>query len=266
MLKAKAKKRKDMAPDIRTRHMIRQKKRRKRRILFRTVLLLIFLTSACSAAVFLTPWFHITSVDVHGNHKVPSDQIVAATGIAVGNNTFQVSLTRAHERVTKLPYIKTAKLSRRLFPAKVIVEVTESRLSGYIPFAGGFIGFDEDGKVVEIMVDKPAGVPAIKGVNLLKYEPGYKMELESTGQADTILIFIDEFRKAGLLEDITELDVTNLMDVKFRYQDRLKIYCGDDSDLERKLLTFKEVALNQLLDTDKGEIDLTVRGKAYYRP
>ncbi len=252
--------------DIKARHMLRQRKRRRKKILIRTVLVLVLLASALSAIVFLTPWFNITAVEVHGNQKVSAEQIVSASGVATGSNTFAFSLGRATDRVLGLPYIKTVNFRRIFLPVKVIAEVTETRLVCYAAYAGGFVGIDNDGKAAEIMTSAPGGVPAVKGMNLVAYELGRKAEAEMPGQIDAILMYTGQLESAGLLSDTTDLDVTSLMDVKFIYQGRLKAYCADGTDLERKLLMFKEVEQNQLPAGARGEIDLTVKGMASYRP
>lgn len=255
-----------MPPDIRARHQLRQKKKRRKKRIIRTILVLILLASACAAAVFLTPWFHITQIDVQGNQKVDSQTIVSACGIAVGSNTFQVNLEHASSLVEQIPYIKTVDIKRKLFPTKLVIEITESRLVCQVPFASSFVGIDEMGKVVENAPERIAGVPIITGVNLQEYELGHEAAFEDEVRMDTLMSVLGELHDAELLEGVTELDVSNLMDIKFVYQDRLKAYCGDSDNLERKLLMFKEVALHQLEENAQGEIDLTIEGKAGYRP
>lgn len=255
-----------MPPDIRARHQLRQKRKRRKKLIIRTVLILILLGGACAAAMFLTPWFQITQIDVIGNQKVESQTIVLACDIATGSNTFKVNLTRAAALIERVPYIKSAQIKRKLFPTKLVIEVTESRLVCQIPFASAFVGIDDTGKVVEIAAAQLAGVPTIEGVNLQEYELGHRAKFEDEVRLDTLMNVLNELYKAQLLEGITQVDVTNLMDIKFVYQDRLKGYCGGSDNLERKLLMFKEVALHQLAENARGEIDLTIEGKAGYRP
>ena len=255
-----------MPPDIRARHQLRQKKKRRKKRIIRTILVLLLLCGACAAAMFLTPWFQITQIDVKGNQKVETEAICSACGVAAGSNTFQVNLSHASELVEKLPYIKTAEIKRKLFPAKLVIEVSESSLVCQIPFAGGYIGIDDIGKVVEIESEKIQGIPTILGVNLLDYELGHMAAFEDPIRLETLLTVLSELSETELLGGVTELDVANLMDVKFIYEDRLKVYCGDTNNLKRKLLTFKEVSLHQLQDNSRGEIDLTIEGKAYHRP
>ena len=255
-----------MPPDIRARHQLRQKRKRRKKRIIRTILILILLAGACAAAMFLTPWFQITQIDVRGNQKIESKAIVSACGIATGNNTFKVNLTRAAAQVEKVPYIKTADIKRKLFPTKLVIEVTESRLVCQIPFASCFVGIDDMGKVVEIASEQIAGIPAIVGVNLQEYELGHKVKFEDAVRLETLMNVIGELSEAELLAGVTQLDITNLMDIKFVYQNRLKGYCGNSENLKRKLLMFKEVALHQLEENAQGEIDLTIEGTAGYRP
>lgn len=255
-----------MPPDIRARHLLRQKKKRRKKRIIRTILILILLCGACAAAMFLTPWFHITQIDVRGNQKVETEAIASACGVPIGSNTFQVNLSRASELVEKLPYVKTAQISRKLLPTKLVIEVSESTLVCQIPFAGGFVGIDDVGKVVEIESEKIQGIPSILGVNLKDYELGHTAAFEDPIRLETLLMVLSELQETELLSGVTELDVSSVVDIKFMYEDRLRVYCGDTNNLKRKLLTFKEVSLHQLEDNSRGEIDLTIEGKAYHRP
>ena len=106
----------------------------------------------------------------------------------------------------------------------------------------------------------------ILGCELKEFKSGQKIKVDADEKFDIILLYIDEFTKAEILSKVNTLDVTNTVDVKFTFENRLEVFCGDSQDITRKLLTFAEVAYNQLSPNARGEIDLRLDGKAYYRP
>ena len=239
---------------------------RNRRIAW-SAALIILLAGGCACALFLTPWFNITEIEVHGSEKVPVESIVAASGIPYEENTFKVNLGHARDSLLTLPYIKTAEIKRESFGRKIVIEVTESRLVGYIRYVTSFVGIDEDGKAVKVAPEVPDGALVITGVQLEDPELGRKAAALSPDHLNTALTYIHELDKVSLLGEITYLDVTSTVNVKLAYQDRLSVICGDEDGLSRKLLVLKEVlASGEISPNSKGEIDLSINGEAHYTP
>lgn len=251
--------------DIRARHLKRQKKKRKRKLFFRTFLLLVVLGIALFVIAFLTPWFNIAEITVTGNEQVLTDSIIAQSGIYPGNNIFKVSTSHANAQISSMPYVKSVTVKRQL-PNKIHIEVQESHMAAYLPYGGGYVILDEAGKVLSLEQTAPEGYMQIMGCELKEFKIGQKIKVDADEKFDIILLYIGEFERAQMLGKVTQLDVTNTVDVKFKYEDRLEVFCGESSNLSRKLLTFAEVANNQLSPNARGEIDLRTEGKAYYRP
>lgn len=251
--------------DIRTRHMKRQKKKRKRRIFIRSLLLLLLLAAVCGILLFLTPWFNIVQISVEGNSQVQTDAITAQSEIYSGANIFKVSTSYAREKISQMPYIKSVEVRRKL-PNKIIIEIQESHAAACMANAGGYVIIDEDGKVLEIVQEAPSGCMQIVGCELKEFKLGQKIKVDSDEKFDIIILCIDEFEKNALSGAVNTLDITNTVDIKFTYENRLTVFCGEAENLYRKLLTFNEIAFNQLSPNARGEIDLRIDGKSYYRP
>lgn len=251
--------------DIRARHIQRQKKRRKRRMFLKAFLTAAFLFVLVAVLLFLTPWFNINTIDVVGNSHVESDNIIAQSEIYLGANIFKISTSHAQEKISRMPYIKSVNV-KRSFPSKVVIEVTESHEAGYFEHGGGYILIDEDGKVLDSMTKPPQGCMKIVGCEIEENLIGEKIKIDSDEKFDIILMYIGEFEQTDFYDKVDMLDVSNTVDIKFGYDNRLTVYCGDLKDLDRKILTFTEVAFNQLSPNARGEIDLRIEGKTYYRP
>ncbi len=251
--------------DIRARHIKRQKKKRKRRIFFRTFLLLLLLFSVCAIIMFMTPWFNISQIEVVGNSHVSADAITAQSEIYEGANTFKISTSYASERISWMPYIKSVEVKRKM-PNKIVIEVTESHAAAYFEFYGGYALIDEDARALEVVYEAPQGCIQIVGCELKDFSPGNKISIDSQEKFDIILLYIGELEKTEFYKGVNLLDVTNMVDVKFKFENRLTVFCGESKNLDRKLLTFTEIAYNQLSPNARGEIDLRIDSKAYYRP
>lgn len=251
--------------DIRERHIKRQKKKRKRRLFVKAFLLLVLVGTALFVAAFLTPWFNITEIIVNGNVRLQSDAVIAQSGLYTGNNIFKAATSQARERLEEMPYVKSAAVNRKL-PNKILIDIQESHEAAQLPNAGGYIVTDEDGKVLYLTSEPLEGYMQILGCEAEEFEIGKKIKVDADEKFDIIVLCIDEFEKADLIHKVNVLDVTNAVDLKFTYENRLEVFCGEAKDMSRKLLTFAEIAYNQLSPNARGEIDLRSDGQYYYRP
>ncbi len=226
---------------------------------------MLLLAIVAASVMFLTPWFNITEIRVGGNATVQTDAIIAQSEIYTGANIFKISTSHAQEKISVMPYIKSVEV-KKSFPSAVEINVTESHVSAYIAHGGGYVIIDEDGKVLEYTTAQPEGCMQIVGCQIQEFEPGHKIKVDLDEKFDIIILYIDEFEKSGLLGGVASLDITNVVDIKFRYENRLDVFCGDSENLDRKILTFNEIAFNQLSANARGEIDLRIDGRVHYRP
>jgi cell division protein FtsQ len=72
----------------------------------------------------VSPDYQVRQVLVEGIQLLTAEEIIAASGIAVGDNVVFTKTAAAAERVAALPLVKSATVSRR-FPDEVLVQVEE---------------------------------------------------------------------------------------------------------------------------------------------
>lgn len=250
--------------DIRERHRKRQlKKKRVRFTIFCFLMAFILLLAAC-AVVFLTPWFHVSAVAVTGNVQVQTADVVRASEIKTGENIFSVSLKEVEARLAKVAYVKSATVKRKL-PDKIEIAITESHAVGCFQSQNTFVCFDETGKIVSTAAQPPEGVMTVEGLEAVKCTVGERIQVKNAQKLDTLLSLIAAAETNGCFTGIRSVDITKAEEVRFTYGQGLYVICGDLYDINRKLLTFMEV-VKELPDNAKGEIDLRISSKAYYRP
>jgi hypothetical protein len=96
-----------------------------RRRLQRIVDVAVVLTVAAGFLLALrTPLLDVDAVEVTGNDRTPADDVVAASGIAQGDQLIDVDLAAAGQAVADLPWVKEARVHRGIDGA-ISVEVTE---------------------------------------------------------------------------------------------------------------------------------------------
>lgn len=250
--------------DIRERHRKRQLKKKRIRFTIFCICMLLLLLIAASAVVFLTPWFHVTQVNVTGNSQVESADLIEASGIKKGESIFAFRMGSVEESLLKVPYIQTVRAKRKL-PKTVEIQVTESRAVARIEHDAMQICIDENGEAVYAGAMPPEGLVSVLGLSIEKYTLGAPLELKNAAQMETLLELIRVAEESGCREGIHSIDMTVGENLRFTYGQGLTVLCGETYDLSRKILTFMEV-IGELPENAKGEIDLRISGKAYYRP
>ena len=82
------------------------------------------------------------------------------------------------DRLLTDPYIKTAKVSRKL-PDKVVIEVAEREEYASVPYGDSFVIIDREGLVLRQTEVAPA-LPLLMGMTLTNMEPGTPLKVEET--------------------------------------------------------------------------------------
>ncbi len=250
--------------DIRERHRKRQLKKKRVRFTVFCICMALLVLLVASAVVFLTPWFHVAEVRVSGNSQIESATLIEASEIKKGESIFAFSMGSVEEKLLKVPYVKTAGAKRKL-PKTVIVEITESRAVAYIQKDNLKICIDNMGEAVSASAEAPEGLISVAGMEIDSYTLGEPLVSKNPEQTETLMEILRVAEESGCLSGIHSVDITREENISFTYGQGLTVLCGDTYDLPRKILTFIEIK-NQLPENAKGEIDLRIDGRGYYRP
>lgn len=279
------KRRKRVAEGTAQRAEQRRRRKRRRLILFYIVMFLVVVIGAVTLS--LTVLFKIDTIQVTGTSRYTAQEIVNTAGIPKGENLFLAKTKEAGTAIEKkLPYIKTAKVSRR-FPAKIVIDVVEDTVSGVIVYEDRYAVLGENGKVLDFPEVIPEGVPVIKGLMLSKVELGEPIafqendtESEASEEAsssalqaagaeeqsdeaasedpvqqrnqETYETLMQAITDNGL-DKISEIDLTDPYNLKILYDNRITMVLGLPTDLDYKIHYAKGIL-------DEGGIQENERG------
>jgi len=208
-------------------------------------LLFIVLLVLAGYVLFRSPLFAVQRLEVTGTRLLQPDQIRALAGINLGENIFQVNLGRARQRITLLPLVKTAVLSRVL-PSTVRIQVTERTPLVLLEEGNVFAELDADGYYLQPGTVTTSGLPVLTGIQASLPAPGQKV---AAPVLPAVLGFV-----AGLPPDL----LPRLSEIHVTGDGRLILYtlydvpvlAGDTSDPARKGALL--LAILQQLDQKKG--------------
>jgi cell division protein FtsQ len=153
------------APDRRIaerrREVISQRVRRRRRQLAWFVALL--LAAVGVSKLVASPLFGLSAVRVRGTMVISEDEVLAASGVRVGEPYLSVDLAAIRRRLEAMPWVGQADV-RRDYPSSLRITVVERTPVASIVAARRYWLVAADGVVLKAATAKPPGVPFVADV------------------------------------------------------------------------------------------------------
>ncbi|QXM05821.1 cell division protein FtsQ/DivIB [Crassaminicella indica] len=235
-------------------------KARKKGIIF---LIMILVSVVSFIIIFKTDIFKIKKIEVYGNTTISKEEIVAESGIILGNHILKESIKDIESNLYNNPYVKTADVKRKL-PDRMVIQIVEREEEAAIPFMNEFLIIDEDGMVLRSSTSN-GNLKIIKGLEFTNFIEGAILTVKDKSQLSKALEIVRGINKNQIL--IKELDVTNKKDIIIKFTDNLSCKIGEGNNLDYRLKVLKKILedLNQK-KIIRGVIDISHEGYPSYRP
>ena len=231
------------------------------------------------------------------------EAITAALGVAVGDQLYSFSAQeKAQELALEFPLLETVEVYQHI-PSTVIVRVQPAVATYCVQTAAGWATLSEQFKVMELSNTQPSGLLSILGLDVQTPVPGTFLQLDmpsatakpteqpdssdsssSSAEAtpaptaepqdrsgDLLLLrqILKQLQEEGLLDSVTQLDMTDLNQMSFTYDGRIKVLLGTSNNLTYKI-QFTQAILTSpdgLSATDTGTLDVSnIREDGTIRP
>jgi cell division protein FtsQ len=88
--------------------------------------------------------FRVTRLEVHGNDRVSTAEVIALSGLVPGINSLQFDADACAKAIETNPLIKKAVVGRRWIKT-VVIQITERQTWAIIPYGDMFLCLDESG-------------------------------------------------------------------------------------------------------------------------
>lgn len=236
----------------------KRKRKRHGRYTLHYILLGIFALAA-GIVLSLTVFFELEGVEVSGNTKYLNEQIIDIAAIPIGENMFMIDRQSIESRILKsFTYIDEVKLKYRL-PPKILIEINEAIPMAYADIdENKYAILSEKGKILEICEGIPPENEAlVVGLGLSGVVEGEFVDKNNT-EAMQMLSYIDKAMQATEIQNITRIDVSDRLNIRLLYEDRIVIELGTEGELEYKL-RFADYALkNSIEENFEGIIDASI--------
>lgn len=214
--------------------------------------------------------FKTTNIVVEGKTRYSADEIVSASGIQNGDYVWKINKKEVNRTVCKIyPYVGSVKVSVKL-PTTVKLIVTPAKEKYAIPYGKNYVIINDEGKVLNRTEKKvPKGAVELSGVGFASDNVGDIIEYDEKSQKKTELAdtVIAKAAQVGI-EPITAVNVENVTAIYAVYDGRVKLYFGNQSDLDAKMRSCKGLidTLSAESKTFTGVANLSNNGKVYFLP
>lgn len=249
----------------RKRSLNRRRRKRRGAKIFWTIVTFLIVAGAIIGS--LTVFLKVGHIEVSGNTYYTAEQIIGSSGIEVGNNLFGVNKFEAIEQIEKdYPYIETVRITRKL-PDTFLFEITERKPCGYVVTSDGNWIVDSKG----FLLERVEGEGALSGAKIIAEEPlvtpfaGGEVNWATAGKKEALVTLLSELSSHELLDAVSEINLSAVYSMQFKYEDRITVILGANEELTKKLNMLSAV-LPQLAPTDRGKLNLSNLGEARFTP
>ncbi len=223
--------------------MSRVERKKRRRKTFLTIL------SIFIVVVFMlnSQIFSVKTIKVEGNEKVASNKIALFSSIQKGENIFKFRTKDAESGIIELPYIKYAKIKRKL-PSSLIISVEERKEQIKIKDEFSFLVLDKEGYILDNREDVDENLTELIGLNINDKDIGGNA---FTGNEEKIKVdFLLELESSNMTKLFKKINIESYKMVNILTFNDIEVVFGSASNVKYKLGLLDEV----LKDIEKKDL------------
>lgn len=196
------------------------------------IMLFILALLFISFMVFIAYWFiRADEIIVDGNETISDEAIITLSGISKGDNYFTIdkgACKRGIESATKLDYLGmeydlSGVLTIKVYERK---EAAQLKVSD-----NDYIIIDNEGIVLDNSSIR-ANYPLITGIGVNEYVLGYAVRTDDSSKFEKIATILYELEAHYLIDEISQIDLTDLTAVTMITNNGIEIDFGESSSKE----------------------------------
>ena len=207
------------------------------------------------AGLLFSPIFAAKNIIAEGAKHYTTSQLCEMIGLSEGDNIIFFGKGKAAKVLEKDPYIAGADVSMRL-PDTMVINVTERKVRGYVPYMGAYLYIDEAGRVLDVQETCQEALPLVKGLEFGNFTKGEIIPVENPEGLDAVLNISQLMEKYELLDLVVEIDVSNPENI-YAYVNQVQIHLGDMENGDTKIRYMAEI-MKTIPEEDRGLLDLSV--------
>ncbi|MBO4413297.1 MAG: FtsQ-type POTRA domain-containing protein [Clostridia bacterium] len=223
----------------------------RRRQIFRTVfyvlIAVLLLAGAFAAGVALL--FRLRTVEVTGNERYLTDEMIEASGLRTNSNLLFISTAEAEQNISEaFPYIRKVSVTKN-YPDGVSITVEEDTAKWYGKIWDQWFILTADLRVME-KIPGPEAAEQYEGARLKRIRlpevnyavVGEKLVFGSATAYDYTVKFLDEISALDIFGRLEFIDVGDRYHIALYMNDhRYKLLIGDSDAVEAKIRLIEKI-------------------------
>lgn len=181
--------------------------------------------------------FRVRELSVQGNRSIPAEEVIRLAGVKIGMNTLALDEAAVEKGIESNRYLSFVCVDVKL-PDKLVIQVRERTPAALIKYCGILYTVDNRGMVLEESFDTDYAYPglvAVEGLDIQQCEVGKPLVLGKARQMDVYTTALIELKVMGAMDQIKELDLTDMDNLFIVSTDRYSVRLGSSDNLHAKL-------------------------------
>ena len=238
-------------------------KRKKRKKIRGLLLLVIIMITTLITLCMKLPYFNLQKIEIIGNVNSSKTEINNIAKTHLGSNILYDTFSDSKKQIMKDPYILSVKV-KKVFPSKIIIEVTEKEAMFYGKSNGNYYIIDDKGWLLQ----KRSNIQGMKLVNLIgfnydKAQAGSLIATKGDRKIDILVLMasiIKNYDENSKSSKIMMVDVHNVLDIRVLYEN-MYIKFGTTHDLKNKFNKAINIITQPQYKNAKGYVDVSFTGR-----
>ncbi len=212
---------------------------------------ILFIILILGIIAFLkSPFFTLQKINVKGNNKVKSSEIIKLSQIETNKNMFQKNLLFLNKNLKKNTYIKNASL-KIVSSSEIELDIEERVEKYYISASNKFYTIDNSGMILKEIITEPTNLIklSIFKTELANIKVGEKLNESDIKDIEDISNIIKNY----IYTIKSDIEISEAYyNEKIGYvinlsQEKKVVYLGDKNKMETKILYLKKI-----IEQEKG--------------
>ncbi len=238
----------------------RRKKRKRNLFLYYVMIFLLILTTI--VVLSLTVFFRIDKFSIVGNSPYSEEQLIDALGVKKGDNLFRLDIKALEDKAEKsLANVNTIHIQRSL-PSELKITVEPSVPAANIQYNGQYFVVSVAGKIIEDNLSSAKD----NLCTIIGFEPkdcSLGSQLKSMDEnKESIVNEIFSDAEGLQFKGISEIDITDRLNIKLKYKNKINIQLGSSLDLKYKITFIQQIVEKNISPDFEGTIIMRGEGSA----
>ncbi len=219
-----------------------RRRRRHRNYIIYYILLGTIMTIVC-ITLSLTVFFNIAKLNPSGSSVYSSEEILAAVNARKGDNLIRLNVGKLESQALETLTSAESVEIKRHFPNQLDIVVTDGEPVLQVSFEGMFYQFTESGRLIGVTETAAVDGQVVVGPDPTGLEVGQYMSQLEAEQQESFSIWRtirDELYNYSI-QDISAMELSDPMQLRIYYQNRIEIIFGTLTDMDVKTATLKAI-------------------------